>query len=74
MKLNDCIKIESHEQLGVAGPLWKVQVDYQGLRVCGVGGNRESLLRNVDRKIENMADDLKIIATLLGQEAANATP
>lgn len=69
MNLDKYVKVEPYEQEGVAGPLWRITLDYQGLKLCGIGGNRSSLLTSMDRKIEEMADDLKIIANLLGQEA-----
>lgn len=70
MNLNDCFTIKPHSEDGVEGELWKATFNYQGLKLCGVGYNRTSLLVSMARKVRELSEEM----TRMAEEMSNATP
>jgi len=54
----------------VSDDLWKVEVNYHGLKVTGVGTHLDSLMDDMERKLHEMADGLSRIAS----EVRHAAP
>lgn len=54
----------------VSDDLWKVDVNYHGLKVSGVGTHLDSLMDDMERKLHEMAEGLSKLAS----EVRHATP